>query len=408
MQDLDFLGTVLGLTPPWRIVRSELNLAKGFVEAEAACEGPVSCPTCGKPARKYDHRQRRWRHLDLFQYEFYLTADVPRVECPEHGVIQATVPWANGKSGFTALFERMAILLLLQMSITGVSKHLRVSWDEVDGIMERAVKRGLQRRQNRIVRYIGIDEKAVKKGHKYFTIVSDLESGTVLWIGRGRKKETINAFWKELSSEQLAGIEGIAMDMWLPYFESAIAHVPDAASKIVFDKFHITSYLTKAVDQTRRRLMRDPSVEHDDLKGTKYVWLRNPSNMDTAERRELAALRNQYAKLGRAWAIKEQFAEVWRYRRESSARSFFASWYGWATRSQIPAVVEAAKTIKRHFANILTYLKIPITNAGAEGLNSKIQMIKYRARGFRNENRFERAILFHCGGLDLLPTHSNS
>src|SRR5580692_667711 len=157
VQDLDFLGTVLGLKAPWRIVRSELNLAKGFIDAEAVCEGPVSCPTCGNPAGKYDHRQRRWRHLDLFQYEFYLTADVPRVECPEHGVIQVTVPWANGKSGFTALFERMAILLLLQMSISGVAKHLRISWDEVDGILERAVTRGLQRRQSRIVRYIGGD-----------------------------------------------------------------------------------------------------------------------------------------------------------------------------------------------------------------------------------------------------------
>jgi transposase len=405
MRDTDFLSELLRVELPWEVTEAALDRHRGRVDVRLAWQGAGKCPTCGIECPKHDHRERTWRDLDLCADQLYLTASVPRVDCPEHGVITVDVPWASGRSEFTSRFERLAIALLLEMSIAGVSRRLAVSWDQIDGIMDRAVTRGLQRRQRRIVRYIGIDEKAFKKGHKYFTIVSDLESGTVLWVGRGRKKETINAFWKELSSEQLAGIEGIAMDMWLPYFESAIAHVPDAASKIVFDKFHITSYLTKAVDQTRRRLMRDPSVENDDLKGTKYVWLRNPSNMDSSEQRELAKLRNQYAKLGRAWAIKEQFAEFWRYRRQSSACSFFASWYGWATRSQIPAIAEAAKTIKRHFANILTYLKIPITNAGAEGLNSKIQMIKYRARGYRNESRFERAILFHCGGLDLQPTH---
>ena len=405
MRDTDFLSELLRVDLPWRVTEAALDRERGRVDARIEWQGPGKCPTCGIECPKHDHRERTWRDLDLCADQLYLHAAVPRVDCPEHGVITVSVPWASGRSEFTSRFERLAIALLLEMSIAGVSRRLGVSWDHIDGIMDRAVIRGLQRRQSRVVRYIGIDEKAFKKGHKYFTIVSNLESGTVLWVGRGRKKETINAFWKELSAEQLSGIEGIAMDMWLPYFESVIAHVPNAASKIVFDKFHITSYLTKAVDQTRRRLMRDPSVEHDDLKGTKYVWLRNPSNMDNAERRELANLRNQYATLGRAWAIKEQFAEFWRYRRESSARSFFASWYGWVTRSQVPAIAEAAKTIKRHFANILTYLKIPITNAGAEGLNSKIQMIKYRARGYRNESRFERSILFHCGGLDLQPTH---
>lgn len=405
MRDTDFLSELLRVEAPWKVTEATLDRERGRVDARIAWQGPGKCPTCGVECPKHDHRERTWRDLDLCADQLYLHASVPRIDCPEHGVITVDVPWASGRSEFTSRFERLAIALLLEMSISGVSRRLSVSWDQIDGIMDRAVVRGLQRRQIGIIRYIGIDEKAVKKGHKYFTIVSDLESGTVLWIGRDRKKETLKPFWNALSSEQLNGIEGIAMDMWLPYFESAITHVPDAARKIVFDKFHITSYLTKAVDKTRRLLMRDASIKRDDLKGTKYLWLRNPQNMDRTEKRELADLRNQYGKLGRAWAIKEQFAEFWRYRRESSARSFFAAWYGWATRSQIPAVIEAAKTIKRHFANILTYLKIPITNAGAEGLNSKIQMIKYRARGFRSEERFERAILFHCGGLDLFPAH---
>ncbi len=306
MRDTEFLSELLRIESPWVVTEANLDREHGRVDVRLEWRGPGRCPTCGCECPKHDHRERTWRDLDLCADHLYLHAVVPRVDCPEHGVLTVSVPWASGRSEFTSRFERLAIALLAEMSIT------------------------------------------------------------------------------------------------------AIAHVPDAAAKIVFDKFHVTSYLTKAVDLTRRLLMRDPELDKQALKGTKYVWLCNPNTMDRTERREFAELRERYTELARAWAIKEQFSEFWEYRRESRARAFFAYWYGWATRSKIPAIIDAAGTIKRHFANIITYLKIPITNAVAEGLNSKIQMIKYRARGYRNEDRLERAILFHCGGLDLLPAHSNS
>jgi transposase len=408
MQDLDFLTTVLGLKAPWRIVHADLELAKGNIEAVAVYEGSGLCPTCGEPASIYDHRERRWRHLDLFQYAFYLTAHVPRVKCDQHGVLQMGVPWATGKGGFTALFERIVIALLSEMSISAVARNLHLSWDEVDGIMSRAVERGLERRSEQNYRFIGIDEKAIKKRHRYFTIVSDLESGKVIWIGRGRKRETIDAFWATVSPARREAIEGVAMDMWQPYFDSTMTHLPDAAKKIVFDKYHLITYLTKAVDLTRRRNVRELGEEGAGLKGTKYTWLRNPKNMKPKERRTLTTLSKQFRTVGRAWSIKESFGHFWQYRRESIARRYFTAWYNWAVRSRIPAIAEAARTFKRHFENIITYLSLRITNASAESLNSKIQWIKYQARGFRNEGRFERAILFHCAGLDLSPTHSNS
>lgn len=267
------------------------------------------------------------------------------------------------------------------MSVAGVARRLALSWDQVDAIMLRAGERGKQRRQPRIVRHLGIDEKAVKKRHRYFTIVSDLDSGKVLWVGRDRKRASLDAFWAGLSPEQLAGIEGVAMVMWGPYFESTMQHVPDAESKIVFDRFHVTAYLTKAIDLdlTRRAMMRDQTLDRTALKGTKYTWLRSMTNMGRAQRRNLISLRAQYKRLGRAWAIKENFAEFWRYRRESSARGFFGQWYYWATHSRLPALISVARTLKRHFEKIITYIKKPISNAPAEGLNSKIQMIKYRA-----------------------------
>lgn len=387
------------------MTNAELKLERGRIEALVEYEGEGRCPVCAQSAPKHDHRERTWRHLDIFQYAFYVTARVPRVRCQEHGLQQLPVPWAEGRSGFTALFERAAIALLLQMSITGVARHLKVSWDEMDGIMARAVARGLSRRKDQFVRFIGIDEKAIKKRHKYFTIVSDLESGTVLYLGRGRKQQALDAFWSKLSPGQLAAVEGVAMDMWAPYFESTMMHLPDAASKIVFDKYHLVGYLTKAVDLTRRRTMRDTSLDREALKGTKYHWLRNPRNMTCEQRREVSSLAGQYRGLGRAWAIKESFAHFWTYARESSARSFFKQWFGWASRSRVPAMVDAAYTLKRHFENIITYVHLRITNASSEALNSKLQWIKFQARGYRNEDRFERTILFHCGGLDLYPAH---
>jgi len=408
VRDTELLRGLLRVEDPWDVIESKLDLERKRVDVRLEWQGPGRCPQCGRECPKHDHRERVWRDLDLCADRLYLHALVPRVECPEHGVTTVTVPWSAGRTEFTARFERLAIALLLEMSVAGVARRLTMSWDQVDAILMRAVGRGKQRRQPRIVRHLGIDEKAVKKRHRYFTIVSDLDSGDVLWVGRGRKRESIDAFWASLSPEQLAGIEGIAMDMWAPYFESALKYVPGAEHKIVFDRFHVTAYLTKAVDLTRRAMMRDQTLDRTALKGTKYTWLRSRTNMDREERRDLVSLRTQYKRLGRAWAIKENFAEFWRYRRESSARSFFAQWYNWATHSQLPALISVAHTLKRHFENIITYIKKPISNAAAEALNSKIQMIKYRARGYRNDDRFEAAILFYCGGLDLYPAHSNS
>ncbi len=204
---------------------------------------------------RHGHREQTWRDLDLCGDQLFLHALVPGVGCPEHGVTTVAVPWTAGRTEFTSRFERMAIALLLEISVAGVARRLAISWDQVDAIMVRAVERGKDRRLPRIVKHLRIDEESVKKRHRYFTIISDLDRGEVLWIGGERKRESIDGFYKGLSAEQLAGLEGVAMDMWQPYFESTIAHVPDASTKIVFDEFHVTAYLTKAVDLTRQALI---------------------------------------------------------------------------------------------------------------------------------------------------------
>lgn len=404
MRDREFQAKILGIERPWAVDDVIVAMQPKTVETSVIYEGPATCPICGETAPRYDVRERRWRHLDIYEFEAYVIAKVPRTECSEHGVRQIAVPWADGRSGFTALFERLAVSLLQEMSIAAVARTLRLSWDEIDGIMQRAINRGLALRQDRIVRHLGIDEKSFKKRHKYVTIVTDLDRSEVIWVGSGRKRETLDVFWKSLSREQLVGIEGVAMDMWPVYIESTMAFLPDAEEKIVFDKFHVMKYLTHAIDLERRVAGRsDPT-----LKKTRYQWLRRPGNMSHSQRIEFAKLRKDHQRLGRAWAIKETFAPLWDYLYVGAARRFFANWYGWAIRSRFRHMKDVARLIARHIENILTYLRIPITNAASESVNSKIQWFKYQARGFRNEARFMRAILFHCGGLDVYPAHTNS
>lgn len=204
MRDREFQEKLLGIERPWFVDYVTINREGKIVETFVGYEGDAVCPVCDRGAPKHDHRERRWRHLDLYEFEAFVIAQVPRIDCPEHGVHQIKVPWADSRSGFTALFERLAISLLQEMSIAAVARTLGLTWDEIDGIMQRAITRGLALRKDRIVRHIGIDEKSFKKRHKYVTVVTDLDESTVIWVGRGRKREVLDTFWKSLSSERIA------------------------------------------------------------------------------------------------------------------------------------------------------------------------------------------------------------
>jgi transposase len=403
VRDPEFHEKLLGLQSPWRVVDVRLDQEQKCVETFIAYEAPGRCPICDSAAPKHDHRERRWRHLDLYQYRAYVIARVPRVDCPEHGVQQLPVPWAEKNSNFTALFEALVISALHELSISGVAELLSLSWDETDTIMRRAVARGLERRQGRVLRKIGIDEKSVKKRHVYFTVVTDLERNEVVWVGRGRAQKSLDAFWEELSPEERSQIEWIAMDMHEPYFRSALAHVPEAKRKIVFDKFHVIQLLSRAVDQTRRILIREDDEHREGLKGTRFLWLHAKGRLSFQQRMQLIGMSYQYIRLGIAWGQKEQFAEFWKAETEMAARAFFSEWYERVKFSMNPPMTKAATTIQRYFENVVTYLKAKVTNAASESMNSRIQLLKFRSRGFRNPARFERAILFHCGGLDMKP-----
>jgi transposase len=374
-----------------------------WVEHAAGVRWP--CPECAGLLGLYDHAEARvWRHLDSCQYRTYVHARIPRVQCATHGVLQVTVPWAEAQARFTRLFERLAIDVLRECSVTGATQILGLSWDEAWHLMERAVARGQARKAQRVVRHVGVDEKAAAKGHRYLTLVTDLEAGSVEYVGEDRKQTSLEEYYQRLSVEQREAIEAIAMDMWEPYIQATHAYVSDAAEKIVFDRFHLMGYLSQAVDTVRKQEHRERLAAGDEtLKGTKYLWLYSRENVPDSRRQEFTTLRHLELKVGRAWAIKETLRQLWRYRYPATARRFWKRWYFWATHSRLKPIREAAATLKRHLTNILTYFRHRITNAVSEGLNSKIQTIKKWAYGFRNIEHFKTAIYFHCGGLDLYP-----
>jgi transposase len=408
VQDTKLFETILGIQAPWRISRVALDTTGERVDLWAEHDDQRwPCPECGTALACRDHAEERvWRHLDTCQYQTFLHARVPRVECPTHGVRQVRVPWAEARSRFTLLMERLIIDLIQQCStLSGARRIARISWDEAWGVMARAVTRGQARKAARPLRYLGVDEKSFRKGQSYHTVVCDLERATVEYVAADRRVESLAPFFAELTPAQRASIQAVAMDMWDPYMCATREGVPDGAARIVFDRFHIMQDVGKAVDLVRRREHRAlrQADRASPLTGTKYLWLYRGDHLPARHADTFAYLRTLHLKTGRAWAMKEALATLWTYRRIAAARRFFTRWYGWARRSQLAPMKDVALTLKRHLDGVLRYCVHPITNGVAEGLNSKIMSIKRKCCGFRNPQNFTTAIFFHCGGLDLYP-----
>ena len=416
MRDKELYATILGIRAPWKVQDVELDPGAERVTVHI-WHSPslvLRCPECRKSCPGYDTRERRWRHLDTCQYRTVLVADVPRVRCPEHGVLQVRVPWSEPGSGFTALLEALVIDWLKEASIATVARRLRLSWDQVDGIQARAVRRGLARRKRERITHVGVDETSYQRRHQYVTVVNDLARSRVLYVADGRKEEALDRFYAGLSEAQLEGIEAVAMDMWQPFIKATLKAVPAAESKIAFDRFHVAKCLGEAVNNVRKTEHRELRARGDDrLTRTKYLWLQNPENMSEDRHEAFENLRDTNLKVARAWAIKETARDLWGYVRRTWAEKAWKKWLGWIARCRLEPMKKAGRTIKEHLWGIINAIVLRVTNAGSESINARIQWIKRTACGFRNRERFRNAILFHCGGLDLYPsslktTHSIS
>jgi len=397
---------LLGIHTPWDISSVDLRLEDHRVDVVIEYTGDEgTCPDCGVICPRYDVRPTRtWRHLDTMQFATYLHSETPRVKCSEHGVKSVAVPWAGKNSRFTLLFEAFAVQVLLSArSVEEARKLLGLNWHQVEAIKKRAVARGLSRREEEAVPYVGIDEKQFRRGHSYISNLVDLERVRVLEVVEGRTEESaLGLLETGLSETQREQVDGAALDMWPAYTKAVKASLPEAA--IVHDRFHISKHLNEAVDQVRRRENRQLIKQGDNrLKGSRYLWLVNQENLDERFQEAFAVLKQSDLKVSRAWAIKELFRDFWDYSTKGWARRHFNKWYSWAIRSRLDPIKKVARMLKRHLENLLNYFEHPITNAASEGINSRIQTVKSNARGFRSFQGYRTSVLFYCGGLDMQP-----
>jgi len=410
MHDTELYGKLLGLSEPWFVDRLEARLLEGRVDLWVAHreDVPWRCPECETVCALHDHAEERtWRHLDTMQYRTLVHARPPRVRCSEHGVRQVPVPWAEQRSRFTLLFECFAINVLEQTSVSGAQRILQLSWMEAWNIKRRAVQRGLDRKTVNPPKRIGVDEKATGKGHQYMTLVCDIDRGKITWVATDREAASLGGYFEHLG-EGVKQIEAVAMDMWPAYLHAVREYVPDAESKIVYDRFHVAREIGQGLDRVRKdehRALTRRGIAT--LKSTKYWWLSNKGNVPHKHRRAFVRLRERSLRTARAWAIKELLRRLWTYRTESRATTFWKRWYGWASRCRLVPVVKAAKKLRKNLRYILNYFRHRITNALSESLNAQIEKVKRLAQGYRNRDNLRIAIYFHCAGLDLYPsTHA--
>jgi transposase len=406
MRDRDLYAKLLGIERPWWVrdvePRLEAREVEIFISYDERVE--VTCPICGTTCARYGTRTKQWRHLDTMQYKTLLTADVPRVRCPEHGVKQLPTPWAEAGSRFTAMFEALVIDWLKEASMSAVARMLRMTWDEVDGVMGRAVKRGLERRKAEPLRNIGLDETSFQRRHEYVTVVYDRDRARVHEVLDDRTRDTLEGFYWDTPFEHLETIESVSMDMWGNYIEATLLHVPDAERKIAFDRFHVAKHIGEAVNKVRVEEHAELlGVGDKSLTGTRYLWLQNPENMTPRNLLRFDELRKMELRVARAWAMKEMARGMWCYRTRGWATRRWKRLIGWMSHSRLSPMVKVAQMIKNHLWGIVNAVILGVTNAHLESVNAKIQALKKRACGYRSRSRFRNAILFHCGGLDLYP-----
>ena len=405
MKDTELLQLALGLAPPWQVSTAEFNLDEKRLDIRLDFPkgSTFSCPKCGVAGVKaHDTVEKTWRHLNFFQHEAYLAARIPRIDCDKCGTHLVDVPWARPGSGFTLLFEAMIMILAKAMpvkTIAGfVNEHDTRLWRVLHHYVEKA-RKGADHSQ---VKHVGMDETSRRRGHNYVSLFVDLDETRVLFATDGKDASTVERFKKDLIAHggNPDAIEEMCCDMSPAFISGVEKQFPQA--HITFDKFHVLKILNEAVDQVRREEAKD----RPELKASRYLWLKNRSNLKAsqADRLDQLTIRELNLKTSRAYHIKLNFQEFYQ-QPPQSAETFLKKWYFWATHSRLEPVKKAAYTIKNHWDGVLRWFTSRINNGILEGINSLIQAAKARARGYRTQRNLATMIYLIAGKLKFdLPT----
>jgi transposase len=354
------------------------------------------CSACGSPqVLSRGQVERRFRTVPIGRRATFVVLPIPRVECQACGLVrQVKVPFADPRRSYTKAFERYALELGRRMTIRDVAVHLDVSWDVIKDIQKRDLSRRYARPRLKHLRRIAIDEIAIAKGHRYLSVVLDLDSGAVVFVGDGKGADALKPFWKRLRPSG-AAIEAVAMDMSAAYRGAVSAHLPEA--KIVFDRFHVMKLFNEKLSDLRRALHREATdvMQKKVLKGTRWLLLKAAENLDE-EKDEKAKLKEALAlnqSLATAYYLKEDLRQFWEQPGKKFGTLFLDGWIKRAEASGIRILQQMARTLAAHRSGLLAYYDVMITSGPMEGTNNKIKTMKRQAYGFRDKEFFKLKIL---------------
>ena len=400
MNSTEIFTLALGLKEPWEIKEVEISTGQDSVKelhihlgfkrgAKFEDEEGVSCSV-------HDTQTKTWRHLNFFEHTCLLHCAVPRIRTSQGKVRLVDVPWARQGSGFTLLFEALAMALIeREMPVNKVGQLLGENPHRIWTIFNHWIGLAYQTDDPSTVTQLGFDETSRRKGHQYVTVAVDLEQHRVLHVVKGKDSKTIEAIkgYLETKGVNANQVTQASIDLSPAFISGIKKHFPQAS--ITFDRFHVVKLLNEAMDTVRKQERR----EHDELKGHKYTFLRNQQTLSDKKQAKLAELITLFPTLGEAYRLKTLFNDLWDMPDKEMASAFIKQWCNEVEQSKIQAFIDFAKTVKAHLSGIINFVETHITNAILESINNKIQMAKRRARGYRNTDNFINMIYFLCGKL---------
>ena len=367
------------------------KVVPGGIEFYIDCHEPV-CPCCGSAnVWRKGHKTRSFRSAPIGSKKTTIILDVPRVLCHDcKAVRQVHLTFAEEHKRYTRFLAAHVLDLLLCMTCQDVADRLEMSWDTVRDIEKTRLQRDFAKPPLKDVTHIAIDEIAVQKGHKYLTIVMDLKSGRVIFVGDGKDGDALLPFWQRLKRSR-ANIVAVCSDMSPAYTKAIQTHLPDAIH--VFDRFHVMKLFNTKMTDLRRRLYGETkdAEEKSALKGIRFDLLKREPDEKSSVRLEKAL--SLSADLAVAHALKEQLHDLWEAEDEEEAFALLLEWLEDADWSQIPEMKAYAKTLKKHWQEILNYHYCELTSGPLEGLNNKIKTLKRLSYGFRDQEYFKLKIL---------------
>ena len=391
----------LNLQEPWFINDIQMTIPEGTISGRIDIyidfkRGYKFKDKNGKETTAYDTVPKEWRHLNFFQHECYIHARVPRIKTEGAGIEIVAVPWARQGSGFTLLFEALSMLLIeSEMPVKRAAKLMGIYDTRLWRIFQYWVKKAINADEQKDIRSIGIDETSTRKGHNYLTTAVDMDTRRIIYVTPGKGAETIVNLKNHLIEKGCdpAQIEQACMDMSPAFISGVICNFPNA--KITFDKFHVTKIINEAMDSLRKAERK----EIEELKGHKYLFLKNDKDLSDDKKELKQYFLISYPKLGEGYRLKEMFNDFWAIKDIDEADGYLSYWCDKAEVSCILPFMKAAATIKAHWSGIINYIQSQLNNGILEGINSKIQLAKKRARGYRNIGNFINMIHFIAGKL---------